>query len=401
MTDAWERLTVKDLLERHGGSIKTGPFGTVLKASEYTTLGVPVISVGEVGYGRFRIDQSTPRAPDSVTSRLPQFLLEPGDIVFARKGAVDRSCLVGPAQAGWFLGSDGIRLRPPQECDARFLSYSVQGPESRRWLQQHALGTTMASLNQGVIERLPLHLPPLAAQRAIADVLGALDEMIESNRRVADAAVACMKGLAETVSGLPHVPLSSVAASSRAMIDPSTLGTVTVEHFSIPAFDADGLPEISEPSAIKSGKFAIDGPRVLVSRLNPRIPRIWHAVPNAGRGLASTEYLVMADANGGSLARVWLAVTHDSFTAELQRRATGTSGSHQRVRSGDALSVQVPDTRLAESATLDETDALLTLAHHERAESRTIARLRDALIPELLSGRLRLPEARERIEGVV
>jgi type I restriction enzyme R subunit len=56
---AGEVSTIGALLDETGGSIKTGPFGTKLKASEYTSTGVPVISVGEVGFGRLRIHHDT------------------------------------------------------------------------------------------------------------------------------------------------------------------------------------------------------------------------------------------------------------------------------------------------------------------------------------------------------
>ena len=120
-----------------------------------------------------------------------------------------------------------------------------------------------------------------------------------------------------------------------------------------------------------------------------------------GTGLASTEFLVLDDPNRVSLASVWLAVTGASFTAEMQRRVTGTSGSHQRIGPADAMAIEVPDTRLADERTLSEADSLLRLTHQTRIESQTLAGLRDALLPELLSGRLRVPEAREQVEVVV
>jgi type I restriction enzyme, S subunit len=190
-----ESTTIGALLARDGGSVKTGPFGTTLKAKEYSNVGVPLISVGEVGYGTLRIRDSTPRAPGEVVERLPEYVLKAGDIVFGRKGAVDRSAMVRVEQAGWFLGSDGIRLRLPNTCDARFISYQLQSLESRSWLLQHATGTTLASLNQSTIERLPIVLPSLPEQRAIAHILGTLDDKIELNRRMNETLEAMARAL--------------------------------------------------------------------------------------------------------------------------------------------------------------------------------------------------------------
>lgn len=195
MGGEWRETTVGELIARDGGSIKTGPFGTVLKAHEYSRDGVPLISVGEVGYGSLRVHDKTPRAPREVVERLPDYLLEAGDIVFGRKGAVDRSAIVKAEQQGWFLGSDGIRLRLPRTCNARFVAYQLQTREAREWLLQHATGSTMASLNQAIIERIPLVLPSISDQDRLVGIVGCLDEKIELNRRMCETLEAMARAL--------------------------------------------------------------------------------------------------------------------------------------------------------------------------------------------------------------
>ncbi|MGN5165684.1 hypothetical protein ACTG10_09610 [Aeromonas hydrophila] len=87
MRSDWAEVqTIGELLAREGGSIKTGPFGTALKASEYADVGVPLISVREIGHGTFHIDRKTPRICNATLARLPEYILQEGDIVFARKG---------------------------------------------------------------------------------------------------------------------------------------------------------------------------------------------------------------------------------------------------------------------------------------------------------------------------
>jgi len=177
-SELYEELTLGELLSREGGTIKTGPFGTALKASEYTTTGVPLISVREIGHGTFHIDAKTPRVSEATIARLSEYVLDEGDIVFARKGGIERCALIRKRQKGWFLGSDGIRLRPPKSCDARFLAYSLQTDAVKNWLVQNSTGSTMASLNQATIGRLPILLPEIGRQKAVADTLEALDDRI-------------------------------------------------------------------------------------------------------------------------------------------------------------------------------------------------------------------------------
>jgi type I restriction enzyme S subunit len=163
-------------------TIKTGPFGTLLKASEYSEGdGVPLISVSEIREGFLRVNGGTPRVSESVTRRLPQYVLRRGDIVFGRKGAVERSALIRREGDGWFLGSDGISIRPVEDCHDEYLAFQFQSARVRGWLSQNAIGTTMPSLNQEVLRNVVIPFPPTKAeQEAIAEALSDTDALIES-----------------------------------------------------------------------------------------------------------------------------------------------------------------------------------------------------------------------------
>jgi type I restriction enzyme S subunit len=178
--EEWQVKSVRDL-----GQIKTGPFGTLLKAQEYSgSEGVPLISVGEVGSGTFKVTEHTPLVPDAVIRRLPQYVLRNGDIVFGRKGAVERSALVTESEDGWFLGSDGISIRPQQMCHPPYLAWQFQRYEVQAWLLQNAIGTTMASLNQGILSRVQIPYAPFPEQRAIARALSDVDALIGAQDRL-------------------------------------------------------------------------------------------------------------------------------------------------------------------------------------------------------------------------
>jgi type I restriction enzyme S subunit len=167
----WEVSTIG-----HLAIIKTGPFGTLLKASEYSENGVPLISVGEIREGYLKITENTPRVSSAVTRRLPQYLLRTGDIVFGRKGGVQRSVLIRPEQNAWFLGSDGIAIRPTKDCHSAYLAFQFQSARVQEWLLQNAIGTTMPSLNQDILRNLAVPVPPTRAeQECIVAVLNDMD----------------------------------------------------------------------------------------------------------------------------------------------------------------------------------------------------------------------------------
>lgn len=180
----WAYTTLGELISDGDGKLQTGPFGTVLKASEYSRSGAPVVSVGEIQVGKIRLSNRTPRVSDATKQRLPQFVLEEGDIVFGRKGGIDRNALVGPRESGWFLGSDGIRLRLSQRLDSSFVSYQFRLPAIGKWLLGNSAASIMPSLNEGMLLRLPLRFPKLEDQQNIAGVLSALDAKIDLNQRI-------------------------------------------------------------------------------------------------------------------------------------------------------------------------------------------------------------------------
>ncbi len=194
-----------------GGSLKTGPFGTTLKAAEYAADGAPVVSVGEIGDGYLRIRSETPKVGADVCERLSEYLLEAGDIVFARKGAVERTAWVREEEHGYFLGSDGLRLRVGDGVHSRYLSFALRSAGVRQWLLQHAGGSTLLSLNQSTLQRVPVPLPDLATQTAIADVLGALDDKIAANERVLERNLRLRGAIFESLHKPLSVPMSDLA----------------------------------------------------------------------------------------------------------------------------------------------------------------------------------------------
>lgn len=179
--DDWDVRTLSEL-----GTIKTGPFGTLLKASEYRkNSGVPVISVGEIRDGYIQVNSNTPFVPEKVLRRLPAYILNEGDIAFGRKGSVERSALITPAENGYFLGSDGMALRVRIRCSRQYIANQLRSWRVRTWMIKNATGTTMAGLNQKALSRVAVPIPPtIEEQEAIAGALGDADALIESLERL-------------------------------------------------------------------------------------------------------------------------------------------------------------------------------------------------------------------------
>jgi type I restriction enzyme S subunit len=186
MEGGWQEIELGQLVDAGHAEIRTGPFGTQLRASDYTTAGgVPVVNVRNLGYGGLR-PADLEHVDRDVQQRLASHLLRPSDIVFGRKGAVDRHLFVTEAQDGWMQGSDCIRLRltPSAPILPSFLSKALLTRTHSSWIAaQCSHGATMASLNQDIIRRIVVRAPNLGAQSRIAAVLAAFDKLIEINER--------------------------------------------------------------------------------------------------------------------------------------------------------------------------------------------------------------------------
>lgn len=136
--------------------------------------------------------------------------------------------------------------------------------------------------------------------------------------------------------------LGDVVTLERDTTSPQALTGRIVEHFSIPAFDDGERAAIELADGIGSNKFVVPDDAVLVSRLNPRTPRVWlPRVFTTMPAIASTEFLVLRPSPRIERRFLKYVCLSPPFLGAMQGRVTGTSSSHQRVRPEDALSIQV------------------------------------------------------------
>ena len=207
-----------------------------------------------------------------------------------------------------------------------------------------------------------------------------------------------------------HVPkgwttscLDSEVELRKQNIKPHKYVDEEFDHYSIPAFGSGRRPSIDSGADIRSGKYLLKGQSVLVSKLNPRLPRIWRADATGGRrrAVASTEFLVLADPTRWPLAFVYELVSSTEFTSALAATAGGTSTSHQRVKPADVMAMTVADPPLelvkmyAEAA-----EPMLSLADVLLRQVEVLREARELLLPRLVSGELDISHLDLELEAV-
>lgn len=293
-------------------------------------------------------------------------------------------------------------------------------------------GTSNPSLTRDTFSRQIFPLPPIDEQRRIARLLGDLDERIELNRQMSETLEAMARAIfkswfvdfdpvrakaegrqpfgmdAETAAlfpdslqhaGLGQIPrgwrvgkLNEVLSLTRDTVTPSAVRGEEFDHYSIPAFDEGGWPKQESGEQIKSNKFLVPAGAVLLSKLNPRFPRVWMPiVSKTNRSIASTEFLVAVPQKGFSREFVYSLFGSPEFQAGFETLVTGTSGSHQRVKPEFVLAM---DTIVPSPQCLDCFSRVAAPFYAKAAnglsESRTLSAIRDALLPKLISGDIRV-----------
>jgi type I restriction enzyme S subunit len=472
MAGEWSRTTLGAIAAKDGFGLVDGPFGSNLPASCYTEGGIPVIRGSNLSLGtsRFRTDEFVFVSHDTA-QRLARSLCRPLDIVFTKKGTLGQTGLVpeaGPYDL-YLLSSNQMKLTVNRTlADPLFVYYFVSSHESTERIIRDSEATGVPKTNVTYLRDFPIALPPLPEQRAIAHILGTLDDKIELNRRMSETLEAMARALFKSWfvdfdpvrakaegrarqdgerSGKPRKPLDvasdlpwpkaeagagaegdpglpkqiadlfpnrfeesdlgeipegwgvgrfgGVVANLRDQENPLESPDVLFQHFSIPAFDEGQWPKSERGEAIKSLKSRVSPGVILLSKLNPEIERVWLVdVALTDRAVCSTEFLVLQPRPPFARSYAYCLARSPLFRQQIEGLVTGTSKSHQRAQVDSILNLEtvLPPTPVA--AAFDGVAAQWlhrTLAC--RRESRTLAALRDTLLPKLISGDVRVKDA--------
>ena len=356
---------------------------------------------------------------------------DPHTIVIGRVGSYCGS-LYFSRQKCW-VTDNAIRANALNDNDSRFFFYLLQTLDLNHW----RAGSGQPLLNQTILGSISASIPEPNEQRAIAHILGTLDDKIELNRRMNETLEAIARALfqswfvdfdpvrakmegrwrkGESLPGLPahlydlfpdsfeeselgEIPrgwelgsFGGVVEHLRDQENPLSSPEALYHHFSLPAFDEGQSPKAEYGESIKSQKSRVPAGVVLLSKLNPEIERVWLVdVRPAERAICSTEFLVLRAQFPFTRSFVYCLARSPLFRQQIEGLVTGTSKSHQRAQVDSILhlAVVVPPSSIA--AAFDRSaEGLLARTLKCRRESCTLAALRDALLPRLISGELRI-----------
>lgn len=189
---AWVRF------QNIANEISTGPFGSMIHKHDYINNGVPLINPSHMINGSIQEDVSVSISPQKA-EELSSYKLNESDIVMARRGEVGRCAIVSDREAGWLCGTGSFVLRFHEALSRRFILMMFATDGVRRYLAGNSVGTTMTNLNHGILNRMPVALPPINEQHRIVQKVDELMALCDRLKARLGEAGETRAQLAETV----------------------------------------------------------------------------------------------------------------------------------------------------------------------------------------------------------
>ena len=422
MTGEWRETTLWDIADYINGR--------ATKPSEVCSDGVPVIKIAELNRG---ITETTDRVPPELVE--DRHWVNPGDLLFAWSGSVGIYRYNGPKAA---LNQHIFRVVAKEGIDQQFLRYLLLSCMPIFNLHVQDKRTTMGHVTIKDLQRIKVQVPPLAEQRAIAHILGALDDKIELNRRMSQTLEAIalalfkawfvdfepvrakLEGRWQRGRSLPGLPAHLYDHFPDRLVE-SELGEIpegweVVELGRLISFEKGKKPTTTFPTPCEGCLPVIlmetfDGSTAYYAMSEKMVIAQAHDVlmvmdgASSGRvetgyhGVVGSTIAKIVPSEGSRIGHRFVYYALKTLEPEIGDHLTGTSIPH-------ADKNWIARQRIC----LPKDDRLLTIfeeiAGHKRkrietlrAESRTLAILRDALLPKLIRGGIRVRNAERFLEG--
>jgi type I restriction enzyme, S subunit len=325
-----------------------------------------------------------------------------GDVLLTKDGSIGR---VAVCDRDYMCINQSVALlRTNPLIDSRFLCYLLQAPFYQERMERDSGGSTIKHIYITRVDKMPIMVPSRTEQLSISSVLGALDDKVAVNERI--AATARQLGLALFAHALLADDL--VQADVESVSSALTRG-IAPKYSESP----EGLVVLNQ-KCIRDGRVNLDPARRTMYE-KVKAPKLLHRndvlVNSTGVGTLgrvarwTSDDAATADSH---ITIVRFAETHvdpvcGGFALlraqpEIELMGEGSTGQTELRRAQlGGLKITLPN-RKQQQQLRPKLDALEEQADQALAESLTLATLRDTLLPQLMSGRLRVKDAEKIVE---
>lgn len=352
-------------------AIQTGPFGSQLHKEDYVVHGTPIVTVEHLGDRKFT-EQNLPCVSDKDKERLKKYILKTGDIVFSRVGSVDRCSYVSAEYEGWLFSGRCLRVRPCEKLNPEYLYYFFSLEETKQFVRNIATGATMPSINTKFMGEIPIRVPSLETQNKIASILWMIDDKIELNEKInknlADQAQAIYQQyfVAEANPDWPLGHLSDLIDIKYGK-DHKKLADGTY-----PVYGSGGIMRYVE--------------RPLYEKESVLIPRkgTLNNVIYVNQPFWSVDTMFYTEMKQDNVAKF---VYHYVKSKDLASMNAGSAVPSMTTAILNALELPLPSIEALKHFEVSVAPMYEMMQKNEE-ESHKLAKLRDALLPKLMSGEI-------------
>ncbi len=384
----WREVKISDIADVIGGGTPKTP------VAEYWNGDIPWLSVVDFNTGKKYVSKTEKTITNLGLKKSSTKLLQTNDIIISARETVGALAMLDKPMA---FNQSCYGMRAKEEITTSdYLFYLLIN--TVRQLQQASYGAVFDTITRNTFDETNISLPPLKEQKAIAEVLSSLDDKIDLLHRQNKT----LEALAQTIfrewfieeakNEWEEYEIKDFATHKKVSIKPAQNKNDTFLHFSLPAFDTNKEPLIELGSDIKSNKYQVEPFSILMSKLNPKTPRVWDIYfEPEDNSICSTEFQVVQPNDKDFFSFISTLLKSDKVKNNLAMSASGTSGSHQRVKPEDIFSISflAPSVdKIKEFSKILEPNYLKQRKNQQQI--KTLENLRDTLLPKLMSGEVRV-----------
>ncbi|MER7866992.1 restriction endonuclease subunit S [Streptomyces cellulosae] len=394
----WQTVPLPEVLD-----FQEGPG---IMAKDFRAEGVPLLRLAGLKRNSSLLTGCNFLDSEAVEKRWAHFRLREGDVLLSTSASLGEVAQVDASGVGAVAYTGIIRFRPKNSMvDPVFIQFMLTSPSFKHQIEAMGVGSVLKHFGPTHLRQMTVDVPPVPDQRAIAAVLGALDDKIAVNERVATTAI----DLAESI--YVHAAESATWQSVK-LVDAARWMSGGTPKTSEPSYWGGSIPWISalslkSPWIERSDRNVTElgaksGTRIAPANTVLFVVRGSSLKEEFRIGIAQREVAFGQDckaliARDGIDPHVLFHAIRSQTTAVLGMVDETSIGAGRL--STDLISnleIRCPgvqgDAKVAEVRTLDE------LAATRQRESQALATLRDTLLPQLMSGRLRVKDAEKIVE---
>lgn len=394
----YKTYPIADLIDE----IAMGPFGSNIKVDCFVDKGIPVLN-GSNLEGFELSEKSFRYVTEEKADSLKKANAYKGDVVITHRGTLGQIVYI-PQTAQrdrYVISQSQFRVKCNKKVLPEYFVYYFHTPIGQHKLLSNAsqVGVPALARPSSTFQKIEIEIPDLETQRKVVKLIGSLQTRIKTNAEINDnleqQAELLYHERFETVDrdklpvGWRIVRLGDVATISKKSFNPAKEPEMLLEHYSIPAFDEAHFPVFEPSTAIKSNKFIIDDSCFMISKLNPTTKRVWKPYCLTENAVCSTEFIVYKAKSKEITDFLYSVIDSASFSDFMCSHVTGSTGSRQRTTPSDTLAFELVLPNAEEIAEYQGiVSPMLEQIKCNAIENDRLKRLRDSLLPKLMSGEI-------------